>query len=136
MSNNKFEIDKICYEQNYLQVRDLIRIMWRAPVVTMTLTGGLWFGAFSLDDLSNFERAAILTLAALGNIAMIFAVIRVRSSMQMHLNKIRKFSPKHYAYKERGFLGNKTTCATFVFLMACVAIFSGLAALRMACGLR
>ena len=31
MSDNAFEIDKVCYEQNCLQMRNLNQIMWQVP---------------------------------------------------------------------------------------------------------
>lgn len=135
MSKNQLEIDKTCYEQNYLQVRELIQIMWRAPVVTITLTGGAWFGVYSLDDLGVYEKFFILILCALGNGAMIFAILRVRHSMQMHLDKIKKFSPENYAYKKnQGFLGNRTTSTTFSLMLGGTAVLNLVAALRIVCG--
>jgi hypothetical protein len=79
--------DKTKYEQLCTDFRALNAILWQMPVIFTTLTGGLWFAVASLD-LTNHARSLILSFAALANLLMIGALIRLRYIMEKQRKKI------------------------------------------------
>lgn len=91
MVMEEFEREKVCYEQNYLQFRSLNQIMWQVPILAMTLTGGLWFGAAKVNNIPNFQYALLL-LAGISNIGLIVVLTRTRYVMQQYLDVLEKFS--------------------------------------------
>lgn len=92
--NNDFEKEKICYEQNYLQFRSLNSVMWQVPIIAMTLTGGLWFGADGTEDM--FLKTILLLLAAIGNFGLAIVLNRTRFVMGKYLDKIETFSQEGF----------------------------------------
>jgi hypothetical protein len=81
--------DQIKYEQLCTDFRALNTILWQMPVIFTTLTGGLWFSVASLD-LTNHARTLILEFAAVANLIMIAALIRLRIIMETQRQKICK----------------------------------------------
>jgi hypothetical protein len=79
--------DQTKYEQLCTDFRALNAILWQMPVIFTTLTGGLWFSVASLD-LTNHARTLILQFAALANLIMIAALIRLRIIMETQRRKI------------------------------------------------
>jgi len=137
MSDDAFEIGKVCYEQNCLQMRSLNQIMWQVPMIAMTLTGGLWFGASSSQNLDPAAKTLLFIFCALGDVAMIFVIQRVRSVMDAYLDQIKNFSPVNYAdtkkLSHQGFLKERGVCNTFSLLMGCAAFLSAFAAVKSVC---
>jgi hypothetical protein len=70
MSNEPFEREKVCYEQNFEQFRSLNEQMNRVPTIAVTLTGGLWFGAAVTQNMDLMIRFALLVFAGLANVAL------------------------------------------------------------------
>ena len=64
MSDNDFEREKVCYEQNFEQARSLNGQMNQVPVLAMTLTGGLWFAAGVTENLYPEIRFDLLVRPA------------------------------------------------------------------------
>lgn len=95
MDDTTFERQKLCYEHNCEQFRSLNQIMWQVPVIAMTLTGGLWFGAASLESMPGFKYL-LLTFGALANIGLILVLTRVRYVMHRYLDAIKRFYPDHF----------------------------------------
>lgn len=87
----------ICYEQNFEQARSLNTQMNQVPVLAMTLTGGLWFGAGVTDNLDPEIRFALLLFACLCNIALILAILRIRDVFESYLEKIKEFNSSSFA---------------------------------------
>jgi hypothetical protein len=81
--------DQTRYEQLCTDFRALNTILWQMPVIFTTLTGGLWFSVASLD-LTNHARSLILEFAAVANVIMIAALIRLRIIMETQRQKICK----------------------------------------------
>lgn len=97
MSENTFEREKVCYEQNCEQARSLNVQMNRVPVLAMTLTGGLWFAAGVTENLYPEIRFGLLLFAGLCNLALIAAALRIRDVFHSYLERIEQFHPCSYA---------------------------------------
>ena len=69
--------DEAKYEQLCSDHRALNAIFWQAPLIIMTLTGGLWFSVANFE-LSASARSWLLVFAALADLLMIGALIRLR----------------------------------------------------------
>ena len=120
----ELERAKICYEQNFEQFRSLNQIMWQVPVIAMTLTGGLWFGAASVGSMPGFQYLLLL-LAAVSNLGLIFVLTRLRQVMNAYLTAIEQFNPSTFvAAKGEGFLGRAPVVTTFRILLLMSALIS------------
>ncbi len=87
------------YEQNHQSFRSLNQQMWQIPLISMTLTGGLWFGVSKVEEFPVFQLA-LLALACVGNAALFVVILRLRYVMECHLDWLKsKF--------ERGFVSAK-----------------------------
>jgi len=75
---------RAAFEQNHASFRSLNQQMWQIPLISMTLTGGLWFGVSSVDDFPLFQLALLL-LASAGNGALFIIILRLRFVMEQHL---------------------------------------------------
>nr|NUR36591.1 hypothetical protein [Sphingomonas sp.] len=85
--------DQTKYEQLCTDFRALNAILWQMPVIFTTLTGGLWFSVASLD-LTNHARTLILEFAALANLIMIAALIRLRIIMESQRQGIARLDQR------------------------------------------
>lgn len=123
-SDEKFERDKLCFEQNSETFRSLNQIMWQIPAIAMTLTGGLWFGA-SIVEVKHFTYL-LLSLAAIGNTGLALALHRMRFLIGEHLKKMREFHPTGFVEGEGGglFEGRKVVVRTFQALLLLSAVIS------------
>lgn len=97
MSDNDFEREKTCYEQNFEQARCLNSQMNQVPVLAMTLTGGLWFAAGLTENLYSEIRFGLLLFAGFCNIALILAALRIRDVFHSYLERIKQFRPDSFA---------------------------------------
>lgn len=123
--NDDFEREKVCYEQNYLQFRSLNQIMWQVPIIAMTLTGGLWFGAANVNNIQNFQYF-LLFLAFFGNVGLILVLTRIRYVMGEYLNALRDFHPNGFveAKGKNWFTRSKRVVSTFRWLLCISAVIS------------
>lgn len=78
------EMRKAAFEQNHASFRSLNQQMWQIPLISMTLTGGLWFGVSRVEDFPLFQLALLL-LAAAGNGVLFIIILRLRFVMEQHL---------------------------------------------------
>jgi SAM-dependent methyltransferase len=78
------DMRKAAFEQNHSSFRSLNQQMWQIPLISMTLTGGLWFGVSRVEDFPLFQLA-LLFLAAAGNGALFIIILRLRFVMEQHL---------------------------------------------------
>lgn len=97
MSDNDFEREKLCYEQNFEQARSLNAQMNYVPTFSVTLTGGLWFGAGLTDNVDQAIRFALLFFAGLCNIALVLVGYRTRDVMKSYFEKIEAFHKASFA---------------------------------------
>lgn len=91
------EKDRTCYEQNCETARGLNRQLNQLPVLVITLTGGLWYGSTIVEDTQDPARFGILCFAAICNLLLVFAAMRIRDVLEGHLEKIREFHRYWYA---------------------------------------
>jgi len=97
MSDNDFEREKVCYEQNFQQARTLNSQMNQVPVLAMTLTGGLWFAAGVTENLYSEIRFGLLLFAGFCNIALILAALRIRDVFHSYLERVKQFHLDSFA---------------------------------------
>lgn len=122
--DQEFERAKTAYEQNFEQFRSLNQTMWQVPVIAMTLTGGLWFGAAQVGDMPGFQYL-LLTLAALANLGLVLVLARVRYVMGEYLNALRDFNPSAFVGAEgKGLHASETVAITFRVLLLLSAAIS------------
>lgn len=129
MADTPREIDVICYEQNFAQLRSLNSQMNQVPVLAMTLTGGLWFGAGVTEKLDVEVRFALLMFAGLCNIALVLAVLRIRDVFESYLEKIKELHPAGFvtgrpAKPQVPWLGSYSMISIYSALMLTAAVFS------------
>lgn len=123
-AEEQFEKAKASFEQNFEQFRSLNQIMWQVPIIAMTLTGGLWFGAASVGDMRGFQYL-LLILAALANLGLAIVLVRVRYVMGEYLKAIKQFHPPSHVAAEGGwFQRSKTVAITFIALLLLSAVIS------------
>jgi len=132
VSNQDFERERICYEQNCQHLRSLSQIMWQLPIIAMTLTGGLWYGVATLQNVDPILKDGSLTFAALANTLLIIMINRVRDVMAAYLKAIEDFYPTgfartHIAKRCFPLLRERGACTTFSILMGVAAAMSALA---------
>lgn len=97
MTSETFEREKLCYEQNFEQARSLNAQMNRVPTISITLTGGLWFGAAATDNVDSEIRFGLLFFAGICNFALVLASLRIRDVLESYLEKIKAFHKKSFA---------------------------------------
>lgn len=86
------DMRKAAYDQNHASFRSLNQQMWQIPLISMTLTGGLWFGVSRVEDFPIFQLA-LLFLAAAGNGALFVVILRLRFVMEQHLTWLEAAHP-------------------------------------------
>lgn len=133
MSDTGFEREKVCYEQNFEHARSLNAQMNQVPVLAMTLTGGLWFGAGVTSGLPPLFRFALLIFASLCDLALILAILRIRDVFESYLEKIKSFSPSSFAdgtpaEPKMPWLGSYSMISIYSALILLGALFSVFAA--------
>lgn len=96
MADDQFERQKLCYEQNFQQARTLNTQMVQVPLASITLTGGLWFGAGAVKDLDDLVRFGLLILACISNLSLILVTARIRQVFRCYLEKIQEFCPESF----------------------------------------
>jgi hypothetical protein len=129
MSDSDYDRQKVCYEQNFQQARSLNLQMNQVPVLAMTLTGGLWFGAGVAKDLPIEIRFALLLFAGLCNLALILAILRIRDVLESYLEKIQAFYEAGFASgrpknPKIPWLGGYSMISIYCTLMLIGAVFS------------
>jgi hypothetical protein len=133
MSEHDFDREKVCYEQNFQHARALNAQMNQVPVLAMTLTGGLWFGAGVTSNLPTLFRFALLIFASLCDLALILATVRIRDVFESYLEKINAFCPSSFASGKptnptMPWLGSYSMIYIYCALILLGAIFSVVAA--------
>lgn len=111
------ERETACYNQNCEQFRSMNQIMWQVPVLAMTLTGGLWFGAGQLKDYTVI-KVLLFVLAACSDIAFFVVLMRIRFVMGAYLKKIEEFHPMSFVKADgTGLCRSKMVVHTFSSLL-------------------
>lgn len=122
------------FEHNSAQVRALNEQMNRVPALSITLTGGLWFGAGAVESLDEVIRFGLLLFAGLSNLVLVLACIRIRDVLASYFEKIAEFDPTSAASgrpqrAKLGQLGNYSMITLYSLLMTTAAALSFMGAI-------
>ena len=119
------EMHKAAFDQNHASFRSLNQQMWQIPLISMTLTGGLWFGVSRVEDFPLFQ-VALLFLAAAGNGALFVIILRLRFVMQQHLDWLENTYPAGHVSAKGTQWYNKPFLvrSLFQFMLGLAAILS------------
>jgi hypothetical protein len=116
--------DTVCYEQNAEQVPVPELDHVAVPIIAMTLTGGLWFGAASVGRMPGFQYMLLL-LAAIANIGLIFVLTRVRYVIDRYLEAMKSFHPAGFVNASgRWINASRSVAWTFRILLFISAVIS------------
>ncbi|UHH10131.1 hypothetical protein LU699_18065 [Luteimonas fraxinea] len=81
-------------ELQYLEagqhLRSLNQLMWQVPSIVIAITGGLWYGATTVED--PRARIAVLIFAAFFSLLAIRIIRRLRRLIQTQIDKQDQFS--------------------------------------------
>lgn len=82
-------------ELQYLEagqhLRSLNQLMWQVPSMVIAITGGLWYGATTVDEFQ--ARTVVLIFAAVFSLLALRIIWRLRQLIQMHIDRQSQFSP-------------------------------------------
>lgn len=127
LTDEQIEHDKLlaAFEQNHQSFRSLNQQMWQIPLISMTLTGGLWFGVSKVEDFPVFQLA-LLALAGLGNAALFIVILRLRFVMGCHLTWLQEnFEPGYVSAKGKEWYNKPFVVRTsFQFMLVLASIIS------------
>lgn len=119
-----FEIK--AFEQNHETFRSLNHQMWQIPLISMTLTGGLWFGVSRVEGQPLFQ-IALLLMATIGNAALFLVIQRLRYVMEQTLDWIEACSGENFVSAKGDCWYNKPLIVRRSFqamlALACVTSF-------------
>lgn len=125
----ELEAQKWAYKKQELEyleaghhLRALNQLMWQVPSMSIAITGGLWYGATTVD--SESSRAWVFGFVAVVDVLVVFILWRLRALIQIHINHQRIFSEGE-SKKDR-WKGMVIICWITALLTA--AIVSGVAA--------
>lgn len=129
MSDNDYARQQVCYEQNFQHARTLNAQMNQVPVLAMSLTGGLWFGAGVTSNLPTEFRFALLIFAGLCDLALVLSILRIRDVFESYLEKIERFCPSNFASGKSAspkmpWLGSYSMISIYCTLILFGAVFS------------
>lgn len=113
------------FNQNHESFRSLNQQMWQIPLISMTLTGGLWFGVSAVGDFALF-KVALLFLASVGNFVLIVVIHRLRFVMDGYLQWLAAFNANGFVRAEgsRWFQKGKVVRTSFQGMLALAGAIS------------
>lgn len=86
-----FERAVACFRENSEHIRSLNQIMWKIPLIAMTLTGGLWYAVATTPTLPRAAQIGLLFLAGIADLSLVLVLARVRYVMEGYITKVRSF---------------------------------------------
>jgi len=127
------ELSVQAFEQNHQTFRSLNHQMWQIPLISMTLTGGLWFGVSKVDG-SPYFQLALLFLATVGNACLFLVILRLRYVMEQTLSWLENRSPANFVSAKGDCWYNKPLVVRRSFqTMLILACLTSLGLLIMTC---
>lgn len=87
----RFKTLELKYLEAGQHLRSLNQLMWQVPSMVIAITGGLWYGATTVDELQ--ARTVVLSFAAVFSVLTIVIIWRLRQLIQMHIDRQRLFAP-------------------------------------------
>jgi hypothetical protein len=115
--SEEFERAKACFEQNSEHIRSLNQIMWKVPLLAMTLTGGLWFAVATTPVLTRPAQVGFLLLAAIANIALVFVLARIRFVMQGYIERVKDFYEAGHPHTDHWLLRKNLVVCIFALVL-------------------
>lgn len=95
----QFKTLELKYLEAGQHLRSLNQLMWQVPSMVIAITGGLWYGATTVDEFQ--ARTVVLSFAAVFSLLTIVIIWRLRGLIQMHIERQGQFSPDN-AHVPRG----------------------------------
>lgn len=81
-------------ELQYLEAgqhfRSLNQLMWQVPGMAIAITGGLWYGATTVE--SSLPRAWVFVFTAIVDLLTVAVLLRLRERIQIHIDHQSNFS--------------------------------------------
>lgn len=93
------KLNLAAFEQNHETFRALNHQMWQIPLISMTLTGGLWFGVSKVEGSALFQ-IALLLMATVGNAALFLVIQRLRYVMEQTLAWLKSRAEENFVSAE------------------------------------
>lgn len=87
----RFKTLELQYLEAGQHLRSLNQLVWQVPSMVIAITGGLWYGATTVDELQ--ARAVVLYFAAAFSVLAIFIILRLRELIQIHISRQSRLSP-------------------------------------------
>ena len=87
----RFKTLELQYLEAGQHLRSLNQLMWQVPSMVIAITGGLWYGATTVDELK--ARTVVLIFAAVFSLLALRIIWRLRQLIQIHINRQSQFSP-------------------------------------------
>ncbi|MFN3828256.1 MAG: hypothetical protein ACK4NR_11615 [Micavibrio sp.] len=89
--------EQLSFQHNFEQARSLISQINHIPIIAITITGGLWYGAGVAEEIDDGIRFMLMVFAGVCNIAFSLSLLRVRDVLESYLEKIEAFNPATFA---------------------------------------
>lgn len=106
------------HELQYLEagqhLRSLNQLMWQVPGMAIAITGGLWYGATTVD--SETARAWVFGFVATVDLLIVAIIWRLRALIQIHINHQSEFAGRER--KKDFWKGTVITCWILAILVA------------------
>jgi hypothetical protein len=113
-------------ELQYLEagqhLRSLNQLMWQVPGMAIAITGGLWYGATTVE--SSLPRTWVFVFTAIVDLLTVAVLWRLRERIQSNIDQQSNFSGQ--PGNKDGRKGTVVACWSFALLTA--ALMSGFAA--------
>lgn len=105
-------------------LRSLNQLMWQVPSMVIAITGGLWYGATTVEELK--ARTVVLSFAAVFGLLAIGIIWRLRQLIQIHIERQDVFSQKRGkpAGGKYGVISCWTTALIFSSLVSILGAFN------------
>ncbi|WP_422777038.1 hypothetical protein ACOXXE_03745 [Pseudomonas mediterranea] len=108
----QFKKEELTYLEAGQHLRSLNQQLWQVPSMVIAITGGIWYGAASING--DLPKILALSFAAAVNILTIPIIVRLRQLIKKHINRQLAFNQQNDSK------GNYTviTCWTLLLLIA------------------
>lgn len=109
------------YQEAGHHLRSLNQIMWQVPGMAIAITGGLWYGATTVDQ--ETPRIGVLVFAAFVDLLTIPIIWRLRSIIGTHIDTQKDFFPN--PHEPKGWRHTVIACWTAMLAIAAAVSIGG-----------
>jgi len=121
----QFKERELQYLEAGQHLRSLNQLMWQVPSMVIAITGGLWYGATTIDESS--ARSVVLAFAAVFGLLTIVIIWRLRQLIQLHIERQNSFASGGEGVAPRG---KYIVIGCWTVALLCSSLVSGLGALH------